>query len=180
MVGTTGFEPATSRTPSVRATRLRYVPTVCSKVSVSLAFEKGQDSKKFLVKIEQKFALLGRSGTSSRRRDRTRSVQLGVSPIVTFALQFLLAASCCVVFDVGVARQKSARAGDSEAFVVEQALNLENSFDVLAAIQAMATGAFHRLQRGEFGLPVTKNEGLGCCEPAHFTDAEKSLFRKLR
>src|SRR6266851_4555399 len=31
MVGTTGFEPATSRTPSVRATRLRYVPTVfCS------------------------------------------------------------------------------------------------------------------------------------------------------
>src|SRR5579864_31457 len=28
MVGTTGFEPATSRTPSVRATRLRYVPTV--------------------------------------------------------------------------------------------------------------------------------------------------------
>jgi hypothetical protein len=29
MVGTTGFEPATSRTPSVRATRLRYVPTDC-------------------------------------------------------------------------------------------------------------------------------------------------------
>src|SRR5882724_7306243 len=27
MVGTTGFEPATSRTSSVRATRLRYVPT---------------------------------------------------------------------------------------------------------------------------------------------------------
>src|ERR1700752_5407948 len=26
MVGTTGFEPATSRTPSVRATRLRHVP----------------------------------------------------------------------------------------------------------------------------------------------------------
>ena len=30
MVGTTGFEPATSRTPSVRATRLRYVPTARS------------------------------------------------------------------------------------------------------------------------------------------------------
>src|SRR6266568_1569175 len=27
MVGTTGFQPATPRTPSVRATRLRYVPT---------------------------------------------------------------------------------------------------------------------------------------------------------
>ena len=28
MVGTTGFEPATSRTPSERATRLRYVPKI--------------------------------------------------------------------------------------------------------------------------------------------------------
>jgi hypothetical protein len=28
VVGTTGFEPATSRTPSERATRLRYVPKV--------------------------------------------------------------------------------------------------------------------------------------------------------
>ena len=27
MVGTTGFEPATSPTPRVRDTRLRYVPT---------------------------------------------------------------------------------------------------------------------------------------------------------
>ena len=27
MVGATGFEPVTSRTPSVRATRLRYAPT---------------------------------------------------------------------------------------------------------------------------------------------------------
>ncbi len=28
MVGATGFEPATSRTPSVCATRLRYAPTI--------------------------------------------------------------------------------------------------------------------------------------------------------
>jgi|HubBroStandDraft_6_1064221.scaffolds.fasta_scaffold02350_4 hypothetical protein len=32
MVGTTGFEPATSRTPSVRATRLRYVPTAFDSI----------------------------------------------------------------------------------------------------------------------------------------------------
>ena len=49
MVGTTGFEPATSRTPSVRATRLRYVPTACTGCSVSLAFEKGQDGEEFFV-----------------------------------------------------------------------------------------------------------------------------------
>ena len=28
MVGAAGFEPATSRTPSVRATRLRHAPTI--------------------------------------------------------------------------------------------------------------------------------------------------------
>ena len=33
MVGTTGFEPATSRTPSVRATRLRYVPTAFASIN---------------------------------------------------------------------------------------------------------------------------------------------------
>src|SRR5229473_5116433 len=31
VVGTTGLEPATSRTPSVRATRLRYVPTAAAR-----------------------------------------------------------------------------------------------------------------------------------------------------
>ena len=60
MVGTTGFEPATSRTPSVRATRLRYVPTdgpMRRSISVSLAFEKGQDSEELFVQIEQKFSM---------------------------------------------------------------------------------------------------------------------------
>src|SRR5271163_1092798 len=57
MVGTTGFEPATSRTPSVRATRLRYVPTACTVCSLSLAFEKGQDGEEFFVQIEEKFTL---------------------------------------------------------------------------------------------------------------------------
>ena len=86
MVGTTGFEPATSRTPSVRATRLRHVPTGCSvfpqktiagisglfgdqgranlhhvptasKNSVSLAFEEGQGGQKLFAQIEQTFAL---------------------------------------------------------------------------------------------------------------------------
>jgi hypothetical protein len=41
MVGTTGFEPATSRTPSVRATRLRYVPTVF----VARVFRRGDSDR---------------------------------------------------------------------------------------------------------------------------------------
>jgi hypothetical protein len=59
MVGTTGFEPATSRTPSVRATRLRHVPTASAaisrkwllgpSISLSLAFEKGQDGEELFM-----------------------------------------------------------------------------------------------------------------------------------
>src|SRR5690348_1164040 len=66
MVGTTGFEPATSRTPSVRATRLRHVPTACRETSLSPAFEKGQDRQQFLMKIEQR--LLPRLRKSRRTR----------------------------------------------------------------------------------------------------------------
>ncbi len=68
MVGTTGFEPATSRTPSVRATRLRYVPTGNelpaasaksrdqARLSVSLAFEKRQQFAQRVTQIEQHLA----------------------------------------------------------------------------------------------------------------------------
>jgi hypothetical protein len=54
MVGTARFELATSRTPSVRATRLRYVPTATLKVS--LAFQKRQETAQSIAQIEQHFA----------------------------------------------------------------------------------------------------------------------------
>ena len=73
MVGTTGFEPATSRTPSVRATRLRHVPTAPTTAlglisSVSLAFEEGQDCEQLFVEIEQEF-LVRASGRAVLRGD---------------------------------------------------------------------------------------------------------------
>ena len=79
MVGTTGFEPATSRTPSVRATRLRYVPTgvkpmpeaapryveiarnggidAVPRLSLSPAFEKGQEAAERVAQIEEHLAV---------------------------------------------------------------------------------------------------------------------------
>src|ERR1700722_9555018 len=65
MVGTTGFEPATSRTPSVRATRLRYVPTgrepalpnfdqsfyLRGSRSLSLGFEQRQESTQLIPQV---------------------------------------------------------------------------------------------------------------------------------
>src|SRR5207248_2902554 len=73
MVGTTGFEPATSRTPSVRATRLRYVPTGkltatgqgnqkaesgegISIYRLSPPFEQRQESPKRVAQIQQHLA----------------------------------------------------------------------------------------------------------------------------
>src|SRR2546421_899896 len=72
MVGTTGFEPATSRTPSVRATRLRYVPTgkltATGRISegrigegistskISPPFEQRQESAQRIAQIEQHLA----------------------------------------------------------------------------------------------------------------------------
>lgn len=61
MVGTTGFEPAASPTPRVRATGLRYVPTglrgaqstrLGAKGSVSLAFEKRQEGLQGVAQIQ--------------------------------------------------------------------------------------------------------------------------------
>jgi hypothetical protein len=158
MVGTTGFEPATSRTPSVRATRLRHVPTVCNENSVSFAFEKGQDGEEFLVEIEEKLALGAEGGLAAGGGVRVAD-GLGRGAV---AGSFV--------------REIFARAGYGEAFFVEQALDFEDGFDVFAAIEALAAGAFHRLERGEFGFPEAQDESLGGREAADFSDAEKSFF----
>jgi hypothetical protein len=65
MVGTARFELATSRTPSVRATRLRYVPTGAvtqngrklTKSTVSLAFEQRQETAQGIAQVQQHFAV---------------------------------------------------------------------------------------------------------------------------
>jgi hypothetical protein len=65
MVGTARFELATSRTPSVRATRLRYVPTGAvtlngrklTNSTVSLAFEHRQETAKGIAQVQQHFAV---------------------------------------------------------------------------------------------------------------------------
>ena len=66
------------------------------------------------------------------------------------------------------------RSRDREALIVEEALDLANGFHVFAAIQAMSLGAFYRLQRREFSLPVAQDEGFGAGETAHLADAEKA------
>src|ERR1700693_5285815 len=158
MVGTTGFEPATSRTPSVRATRLRYVPTACTVCSVSLAFEKGQDGEQFFVQIEEEFALLARGRLAARCR--SRNVRGGGADGTAITGSGGIAA-CNIARFVAALFEMFARACDSKTFFVEQALDFENRLDVFAAIQAMTAGALHRLQHGKFGFPIAQHERLG-------------------
>src|SRR5579875_1041404 len=69
---------------------------------------------------------------------------------------------------------------NGESFLVEEALDFENGLDVLAAVQALARGALHRLKRGKFGFPEAQNESLGARQAAHFADAEQTLFGDVR
>src|SRR5712692_3294223 len=112
MVGTTGFEPATSRTPSVRATRLRHVPTAPNQfstgctalprhVSVSPAFEQRQQCPQRVPQIEQHSAADGGRGIFLRPRIAVRL------------------AAVAALFP-----QVPAGAGNGEPFVVEQPLDL--------------------------------------------------------
>src|SRR5271167_3055467 len=167
MVGTTGFEPATSRTPSVRATRLRYVPTACTVCSVSFAFEKGQDGEQFFVQIEQEFALLARR----RFAAECRSVRVRGGSFFAAIAGGCAAARVCARFPAALFEMFPC-AGDCKTFVVEQALDLENRFDVFAAIEAMSAGTLHRLQHGKFGFPIAQDEGLSGRQPADFADAK--------
>src|SRR5258705_1898009 len=147
VVGTTGFEPATSRTPSVRATRLRYVPTAAARIepnskrtqpgphststSVSPAFEKRQESAQCIAQIEQHFAAQKFSGVLAVGR---RGSHFGASGAVPSKMP--------------------ASASDSKAFVIKQALDLENQVDILLAIHAVPIRALDRLQHGEFAFPI--------------------------
>src|ERR1700688_589129 len=121
MVGTTGFEPATSPTPRVRDTRLRYVPTellrsgLYSFIRLSLAFEKRQESAQRVAQVQQHLPAqelrraLGRR-TAGRTAARTRGAQ-------ALALAVLLA-------------QMPPRAGNREPLVIEQPLNPQDHLHI--------------------------------------------------
>src|SRR6266849_2513346 len=136
IVGTTGIEPATSRTPSVRATRLRYVPTGTltatgqrnqkaesgkgiSTSKVSPPFEQRQESAERIAQIQQHLAAQ-RLPLAFRCMVRDRTLRLETS--------FVLA-------------QEPPRARDGKSFVVEQPLDAEDHVHVVLAVQAMAAGA---------------------------------------
>src|ERR1700751_5414111 len=137
-------------------------------ISVSLAFEKGQDSQEFLVQIEEEFAM--------RARCRFAAGVRGGRFRARFALDRRRVSAAV---PTGKICKMLAGTGDGETFFVEQAFDFKNGFDVVAAVEAMSAGTFHRLQRREFRLPVAQDEGLRGRQTAHFADAEKALLWKF-
>src|SRR5712692_3623568 len=172
MVGTTGFEPATSRTPSVRATRLRYVPTGTltatgqrnqkaesgegiSTSKVSPPFEQRQESAQRIAQIQQHLAAQKLPLVFGRVL-RPRILRLEFSFMLT---------------------QKAARPRDGKSLVIEQPLDAEDHVHVVLAVEAMAAGALDRLQHGEFAFPVTQNERFQRRQAADFADAVEFFLR---
>ena len=102
------------------------------------------------MQIEEEFSL------SARRRIGARGSHGGA--FMMRAARGGVADACAVTG--GLVGEMFARSNDGETFVVEQALDLENCFDVLAAIETMAAWTFYRLERRKFRFPVAQDESF--------------------
>ena len=76
--------------------------------------------------------------------------------------------------------EKFARALNGVALVVEQALDFEHQFHVLATIQAVSLAGFLGPERGELRLPEAQNIRLNSSKAADFADAKVQLVRNFR
>src|SRR3990172_1310903 len=138
MVGTAGFEPATSCTPSRRA-KPGCATSRLQSTMVSPAGKEGQQSR-----------------------------QLGAEGAELPARRFAVRARPCCCEGGGSRRGGSgfgdgrdagrlellARPGDGEALLVEQPLDGQDRLDVLPAVEPLPVLALGGLQDGEFGFPV--------------------------
>src|SRR5215471_19779709 len=117
MVGTARFELATSRTPSVRATRLRYVPT--SNLTTTRQIREGR--------IAVASALTRLSPPFEKRRESVQRVaqieQHSPAEQLRSAVSGMIRASACEIVRAGFFAQAAARAGNGKSFVVKQPLD---------------------------------------------------------
>src|SRR5262252_7895352 len=170
MVGTARFELATSRTPSVRATRLRYVPTgnltttrqiregriaaASALTRLSPAFEKRQESVQRVAQIE--------------KHSPAEQLRSAVSGMIRAAARRFVRTSFFA--------QAAARAGNGKSFVVKQPLDPEDHVHVLLAIDAAARVILCRLEHGNLRFPVAQHERFQVGEAADLANGVEALF----
>lgn len=73
--------------------------------------------------------------------------------------------------------QLLARSRNGESFFVQQSLDANQRFYILAAVHALSGAAFDRLQLRELRFPETQNVRGQIAECGHFADPEIKLFR---
>src|SRR5215469_15893551 len=153
MVGTARFELATSRTPSVRATRLRYVPTgdltttrqlregriavAAAPTRLSPAFEKRQESVQSIAQIEQHPA------AKQLRRTLSRMIRAAVRSVIGAFFA-----------------QMATRTRNRKSLIVKQPLDAEDHVHVLLTIDASTRIIFGRLELRNLRLPVAQHKRL--------------------
>src|SRR5512134_648717 len=141
-----GFEPGTTCTPSRCATRLRYIPKGSIVLSTTL-LQEGQHSAQLVPHFEQHGANLFDALLDRFVALDDRHLGLGqtghrlwrVPAPAELDLETLL------------------RAGDREAFVVEQLLDAQHRLDVLAAVDALARAVLGGREGRELRLPVAQH-----------------------
>jgi hypothetical protein len=172
MVGATGFEPVTTRTPSVCATRLRYAPTM------------GPMQAEFNIPSELNQFRLGFS-----REAKDASISSGEQ----FSEGFQILANFYESAFVFLFRERQlelvlffflgffqflARPVDGKTFGVKKPLDIEQQLDVAFFVEPMLRGRFGRLEQIEFGFPITQNIGLYADDFTDLADLEINFFRQ--
>lgn len=83
----------------------------------------------------------------------------------------------------GARVERLAGAGDGESLLVQEALDLEDKFDVAAAVKALAGAALVGLELGELGFPEAEDVGLDGANAGDVADFEVEAVgddRRLR
>src|SRR5262245_36582416 len=157
VVGTRGFEPPTPRTPSVCATRLRYVPT--QGANLAPAIQDCQDVPELnlhLIKLFGRWTSrlgLGFGGAANREK-RCSGIVLP-------------------------RREHLSGSGDSEPAFVKQTLDRDHHLDILPTVHPSTVGTLGGRQCRELRFPETEHIRLQLQEPADLSDAEVQLVRNL-
>src|SRR5262249_49043193 len=77
---------------------------------------------------------------------------------------------------LGLLAQVAPSTGDGKAFVIEQALDLEDQVNIFLAIETMAARAFDRLEHWELGLPIAQHKRVQVRYAADFANSVQAGF----
>ena len=160
MVGTARFELATSRTPSVRATRLRYVPTVSVALLRLIAQIQGYHLRSNSVK---KLRSPSRRSSSIFRLNCEVAACSPIDP------------TCPATSPPSPLFSSSFKCRRAPAIVNPSSYNSRLIFRTRSTsswrYRPMPVRAFHRLQHGKFRLPIAQHKWFQGSQPAHLADS---------